>query len=261
MKSILKILISCFVLFSLNCVGQKDSIKKQQVFLSFNIGAPLYNQFTYKIDEDSEILTAISKPRPSFNFNFEHNINHFTINGLYTYSQNEFIGNSFIINGKSLGTAPHSATVYKHLEVYQKIKYNYLQIGLGIGYNHWIKKHNISLTTNIHQNVFSKIIVDVYYVENSPYNDQDTTAIKLARNLPVKFSAFDNLAFSASVKLMYTYKLNEKIFLSFSTDFSAAFNNMSLDNISSYSGGTTLAYRISYQETMYANIGIRYKLF
>ncbi len=59
-----KIYISLFFLFaSLNFFGQKDSIKKQQVFLSLSVGIPLHNQIGYTSDYPYFERKAYSKSK------------------------------------------------------------------------------------------------------------------------------------------------------------------------------------------------------
>lgn len=250
-----------------NSFGQRDSIKKQQIFLSLSAGVSLFTQFTYNVSDYNNVeRTAYAKPRPLYSFSFEHNIKHFTINFIYGYTQNEFIGSPYFIQGKYLYTPYHSESVYKKLEIYQKVKYNHFQLGFGLGYNHWIKKHNISITTNILQNIFDRVIVSSNYVKGSQYNDQDTTAILLAKNYRNKSSergafTITDLGIYANMKLTYSYALYKNIFLSFTLNGSFGLLDNYSSNNTPYYDNYSLGYRLLAQKTISCSFGVRCKLY
>ena len=262
MKTIHKIIIGCyFILISLNCISQKDSIKsKHQAYFSINVGVPLYNNFEYRIDGKTEVVNTNTRLKPSYNFSFEHNIKHFTINLLYNYTINEFTGKPYFMQGSVIGYDIHYNAFHKDFEIYQKVKYNYLQLGLGLGYNHSFKKHNITATFNLLQNILTNLVLSSYYVQNSPYNDKDTSQIVLSKNF--KATGIEkNLGFYANIKLMYTYGLSKHFHLSFSLSASYGLLNTHSTSAPPYYNNTSLGYNLYYQKMIFSNIGIRYKLF
>ncbi|MES2762687.1 MAG: hypothetical protein V4677_10780 [Bacteroidota bacterium] len=243
--------------------GQKDSTKsKHQLFFSFNVGLPIYNSFDYRNEQQGLPRGADSKRKPSLNLNFEHNIEHFTINLLFNYSFNEFNGDPYYTWGKYIHSY-NNQEVYRSFEVYQTIKYNYLQAGLGLGYNHWIKKHNIALTANLQKKIFTDIIVSTNYTTNSYFNNQDTSQIQLPKNFrPLDIEK--NRDLYLNMKLMYTYALTNKLCLSLS--ISASYGLLQTYSPSVRESGIvrddkTLAYGIYTQKMLYSNLGIRYKLY
>lgn len=264
-------IILALLLVSNDYFSQIDSTRKQQIIFSFNMGMPLYNQFTYYSNNHDFITgadnqtqrTAYSKLRLLYNFNFEHNIRHFTVNFLCNYSQNEFNGAAYLIQGKQI-SGPRAPS-YKKLEIYQTVKYNYLQAGFGLGYNHWIKKHNISITTNILQNIFDKIFVSSYFVKNSQYNDQDSSAVVLVKNYPVKdaennFTNTPGIGMYANMKLTYSYALYKSLYLSASLNSSFGLLN-TRSTKDPYLDNAYLGYVIQQQKILSFNVGIRLKLY
>lgn len=259
----LLIIQSLLLLITVNCLGQKDSIKsKHQLYFSFNVGLPIYNNFDFRNEQQGFPRGANSKRQPSYNFSFEHNVEHFTINLLFNYSLNEFNGDPYYTWGKYIHSF-NNQEVYKSFEVYQTIKYNYLQTGLGIGYNKWIKKHNIAITANFAKNVFTNIIVSTNYTTNSYYNNQDTSQIQLPKNFrPTGVSK--NRDLYVNLKLSYSYALTKRLCLSLSLNASYGLlqtHTPSIQATGIVRDDNTLAYSIYTQKMLYSNFGIRYRFF
>jgi hypothetical protein len=163
-----------FSLMTSAIFGQKDSsVSQHQLFFSFNLGIPVYNSFNYSSEQTHLLRSVNSKRKPSLNFSFEHNIEHFTINLLFNYSFNEFEGEPYYSEGAYIRSNTNQE-VYKSFEIYQTVKYNYLAAGLGLGYNRWIKKHNLMVSANFQKNIFTDIILSTNYTSNAIRNNQDT---------------------------------------------------------------------------------------
>lgn len=247
----------------MSCLGQKDSTKnKHQVFLSFNVGLPLYDHFDYYVQQRSLLTDGKSKRKPSFNFSLEHNIKHFTINVLLNYSLNEFNGEPYNTDVKYLYSNYNNLMGYKSFEVYQTVKYNYLQAGIGIGYNHWIKKHNIALTTNLQKNIYTNVKLSTNYTNNPTYNNQDTSQVVLPKNFkPTDIKSDRDLYLN--MKLTYTYALLKKLHLSLS--FNASYGLLNTYSLSALNSGrqyeNSFGYSIYTQKLIFGAIGVRYKLF
>ena len=247
----------------MSCLGQKDSTKsKHQLFLSFNVGLPIYNHFDYRVEQVGLIVDGKSKRKPSLNFSFEHNVNHFTFNFLLNYFQNQITGESFSTWGKYIYSTSNSQMNFQTFEIYQIVKYNYLQAGIGFGYNHWIKKHNIAITTNLQKNVFSNVIYTTNYVANSSHNNQDTSQVVLPKNykstdIEKKHDVYVNM------KLAYTYAMFKRLHLLLSLNASYGLLNIYSPTVlkSGIPNENSLNYRILNQKLIFGTIGIRYKLF
>lgn len=254
---------SFLLLITVNCLGQKDSTKnKHQVFVSLSVGLPIYNHTDYRIESSGLILDGKFRWKPSLNFSFEHNIKHFTFNFLLNYFQNELTGESFSTWGKYIYSSSNNQMNFKTFEIYQIVKYNYLQAGIGVGYNHWIKKHNIAITTNFQKNVYSTIIYSTNYVTNSSHNNQDTSQVVLPKNykstdIEKKHDIYLNM------KLAYTYAMFKKLHLLISLNASYGLLNIYSPSVvkSGIPNENSLNYQIFNQKLIFGSIGVRYKLF
>jgi hypothetical protein len=257
------IILSLLFLISISSFSQKDSIKtKHQVFLSFNVGLPVYNNFVYRNESRHLTVDGKSKRKSSFNFGLEHNVNHFTFNLLINYFQNELIGEPFGTFGNYIYSANSNQMNFKTFEVYQVVKYNYLQAGIGFGYNHWIKKHNIAITTNLQKNIFTKIIVSTNFTDNAANNNQDTSQVVLPKNFePTDIKK--NRDLYLNMKLTYTYALLKKLHLSLSLNVSYGLLNTYSPSVVQLGkqNENSLNYSIFNQKLIFGTVGVRYKLF
>ncbi|MES2565927.1 MAG: hypothetical protein V4565_03610 [Bacteroidota bacterium] len=129
-----------------------------------------------------------------------------------------------------------------------------------------MRKQNISITINILQNIFDRVIVSSYFVRNSAYNDQDTTAITLAKNYRNTSSergmfTMDDLGIYANLKVMHSFALYKKLFFSISLIGSYGLLSNYSNNNTPYYDNYTLGYRLFNQKIVSCNIGVRYKLY
>lgn len=247
------------------CFSQNDSLafkkNKRHIYVSTIAGVPIYNDFSYKnyIGQDHYNI-AKSKNKIICGLNFDLDFNHFTINILTNYSKNEFSGNQYkLVVGQS-NSGTHQAPLYKYYEIYQNIKYDYLQFGAGLGYNIWHKKHNFALTANIMYNLVNSIKISSYYAPNSVLNDRDTSNVFLVKNYKSE-DVNGTIALYGNIRFTYSYSLARKIMLSFSLNSSFGL----FDNYYSSSGSpdydnSSFGYYVYYQRLIYPAVGIKYKL-
>ena len=210
MKIYVKLLIF-FTLFLSNgtlCFSQDDSLiskkNKKHIYASATLGIPVYNTFVYKNDvRQNNYNVTKSKKKIIYNMSFDFDFNHFSLNILTNYCENEFNGNSYKLIGSQLNSGSHNVPIYKYFEIYQTVKYSYLQIGTGFGYNRWYKKHHFSITANFMYNIITKIAINSHFTPNSSYNGSDTTNIRLVKNYTLKDVNTSN-ALYANLKLTYS---------------------------------------------------------
>jgi hypothetical protein len=268
MKKYLKLVFSISIYFySLNfALAQLDSsnFKKQTKFIyaSVSVGVPIINEFSFNNNlNEKKTHKTNPKIKPIYNLNFDFNFKHFSLNIFSNYCFNEFNGNSYLLRGYQTNAGSHNTPSYKYFEIYQKIKYNYLQIGTGLGYNFWVKKNNFSVMANVMYNALSKVIISSYYTNNPTLNNSDTTSIKLVKNYTIDRDYVDkSFAFYSNLKLTYSHILSKKTLVSFSLN--TTFGLLSLSSTRDYPevDNGAFGYIINYQKVVYPTLGIKYKL-
>ena len=247
------------------CFSQNDSLalkkSNKHIYVSAIAGISVYNDFGYKhsVSQDHYNI-AKAKNKIICGLNFDFGFNHFTINILANYSKNEFSGNQYKLVVAQLNSGSHQVPLYKYYEIYQNIKYDYLQFGAGLGYNIWHKKHNYALTANVMYNLVNSIKISSYYAPNSVLNDRDTSNVYLAKNHKSQ-DVNGTIAVYGNLRFTYSYLLSKKVLLSFSLNSSFGL----FDNYYSSSGSPTyynsdFGYYVYYQRVIYPAIGIKYKL-
>lgn len=248
---------ACFAAYSKNDSLVKSN--KKQICVSALIGTPVYNKFGYNNRPGHEKVIATSKSKLAAGLLFNFNFNHFTINILSNYCQNEFYGNNYKLAVGQLNAGSHQVPIYKYYEIYQRIKYDYLQAGIGFGYNKGYKKSNFSVTANFLHNFYTQVYVSSYYAPNSKLNDKDTVFVKLVKNhksidVATSFSIYGNLNFT------YSYSLNTKLMVCLSV-----ITSYGLIDIYSSSGSPSyynddFAYYLGEQKSVCPMVGIKYRL-
>lgn len=266
MKNHLKLLytVSLILLFNEELFSQTDLIggshkKNKSVFITGSIGIPIFNQLLlYNHFEKVQENKAFSKSKLMCNLNLDFNKNHFTLNSFVSYIQNEYNGNSYHIDGGyQIGTRPNATQ--KYFDVYQHVKYNYIQIGLGCGYNKSFKKNNFSLITNLAYNAYTDINYSTNFSTNSSLNDNDTLKISLEKNKHFDHNDVFSLAFYLYFKISYNYMLSEKISICTSLNSSVGYLEIyGLDD--GVSASQDLGNQIRGQKIIYPTLGLKYKL-
>lgn len=259
MKLFLKILLSTALSISmhLSCLSQSDSLKKKErstrIYVSAMAGIPVYNKFVYDYYWGGNTkYESNSKKKLICGVNVDFDIHHLTLNLLTNYSENEFSGKTY-----SLQVNQPRIKIY---DIYQRVQYNYFQLGTGLGYNISRKKHFFSLTANVMCNLITDIRFSSFYSPESGINDKDTIYTPLAKNynsddVPHNFELFTNMRF------IYSYALSRRLLASVSLNASlGALGNRAMlgyPMADSYS----LGYFILQQKVVYPQVGIKYRLF
>lgn len=268
LKTLYMKFLSCVIIYLAGisfCFSQTDSLalkkSKKHIYVSAIAGIPIYNDFGYKNDVSQDHYNiAKSKNKPIYGLNFDFDFNHFTINILANYSKNEFSGNQYKLVVAQLNSGSHQVPIYKYYEIYQTIKYDYLQFGAGLGYNLWHKKHNFALTANVMYNLVNSIKISSYYAPNSALNDRDTSNVYLTKNHKSQ-DVNGTIAVYGNLRFTYSYLLSKKVMLSFSLNSSFGL----FDNYYSSSGSpdydnSAFGYYVYYQRLIYPAVGIKYML-
>ena len=257
MKNLLKLFYSItFTSIFMNVISQSDSgllnKKNKSIYISASAGIPIFNQFIFSDFNEKNIYKSYSDKKIIYNLNFDISRKHFTYSFFSNFIQNDFIGSLYLFRKFS------SRSPYEYNEVYQKVKYNYLQFGGGLGYNYNCKKNNFCITINAAYNVYSKFYISTYYTQNLTYNNKDTSGV-LYKNIEVDIlDKYYNI--NLNLRLSYSYLFNKN--LAFFTTINSAYNFLRLNmyetgaNVSS----SYLAYRIYGQKIIYPTLGLKYKL-
>ncbi|MCF8423649.1 MAG: hypothetical protein K9H41_04835 [Bacteroidia bacterium] len=256
--------ISVFFICYVSCIGQTDTIgnrKQKNMYASFSFGSPLHNRLGYKNDvSQPNSYQSNSKNKIFYNFNLDFNFNHFTLNLFTNYLKNEFKGNSYLLRGYQLNDGSHNAPIYKYFEIYQIVKYNYLQIGTGIGYNVWRKKNNFAITSSFIYNLKTDIVVSSFFKTNSTFNNADTSMISLVKNHKVD-RINKGFAFYGNIRFTYSRLLSKKMLFCFSINGTYGILNVYSNESDPYYDNGQLGYIIQFQKLIYPTIGIKYKIY
>lgn len=265
MKACNKILIftTTFYLVYFTAYSKNDSLvksNKKQFFISATIGAPVYNKFGHKNSiSQSKSVNASSKSKIAAGLNFDFNFNHFTLNILSNYCQNEFDGSAYNIIVAQLNSGSHQIPIYKYYEIYQRIRYDYVQAGIGFGYNKGYKKNHFSVSVNFLHNFYTDAHVSSYYSPGSALNDRDTVNFKLVKNhkskdITTSFSIYGNLNFS------YSYRINKKFMACASVISSYGWLDVFSSSGSPSYDNSDFAYYLRSQISICPMIGMKYRL-
>lgn len=263
MKNHLKLLytFSLILLFNEELFSQIDlnggsHNKNKSVFISGSIGIPIYNQLLlYNRFEKVKENKAFSKSKLMCTLNLDFNKNHFTLNSFVSYIQNEYNGNSYHMDRNTM--YPNGKPYY--FDVYQHVKYNYIQIGLGCGYNKSFKKNNFSLITSVAYNAYTDINYSTNFSKNSSLNDNDTLKISLKKNKHFDRNDIFTFAFYIYFKISYNYMLSEKISICASLNSSIGYLEIyGIDD--GFSANQDLGNEIRGQKIIYPTLGLKYKL-
>ncbi len=258
MKLSLKLLLSTALslYMHLSCFSQSDSLRKKErntrISISAMAGIPVYNKFVYDYFwGGNTYYESNSKKKLICGVNVDFDIRHLTLNLLTNYSQNEFSGKNY-----SLQVDQPRIRTY---DIYQRVRYNYFQIGTGLGYNISRGKHFFSLTANVMCNLITDIRFSSFYSPGSGINDKDTIYTTLAKNyksndVSRKFELFANLRF------IYSYTLSKRFLACVSLNGAlGALGNRTLlgyPTVNNYS----LGYFILKQKIIYPEVGVKYRL-
>ena len=248
---------SCITVYSRN-----DSLIKSRrhVFVSAMIGIPVYNKFG---DQNSpgqhKLATSFSKSKIAAGLNFNFQLNHFVINVLGNYCQNEFNGNPYKLVIAQVNWGSHQVPIYKYYEIYQRVRYDYLQAGIGFGYNKRHKKSNFSLSVNFLHNFYTNVSVSSFYVADSGLNDKDTVNFKLVKNhksndVSSSFSIYGNLNF------LYSYNITPKFMACASVITSYGLIDVYSSSGSPSYNNSDFAYYLGTQKSICPMIGVKYRL-
>jgi hypothetical protein len=258
MKLSLQVLLSTalFLHLHLSCLSQSDSLRKKDrkthIYVSAMAGIPVYNKFVYDYFWGGNThYESNSKKKLICGVNVDFDIHHLTLNLLTNYSQNEFSGKTY-----SLQVFEPRIRLY---DIYQRVQYNYFQIGTGLGYNISRKKHFFSLTANVMCNLITDIRFSSFYSPESGINDKDTIYTTLAKNYKSN-DVSQNFELFANLRFIYSYALSKRFRACVSLNAAlGALGNRTLvgyPTVDSYS----LGYFILQQKVVYPQVGIKYRL-
>lgn len=220
---IITLVIGFNFLFFTFVVGQIDSLvkRKKMILIEVDYAIPFYNKFKIQNTNDYNSKYVVnSKLQSQFYFGFKYHYKKINFGINASYLLNEFTGRKFVIEGFD---ATHSQNVIYKYNIIQKVKYDYCNLGLSYGLNHFFKKRS-EIEFNLHALFtcfYRSRIFNYYYSEQFGY---DTTQIlaqnvksdynsgvvpRFAIDLKYHFWFTDRLALSTSLLFYYSYSITD----------------------------------------------------